>query len=107
MPRYRQIDQTNLMLQIDLTNQLLPDHSTIADFISRHAENDALVDEDTIKGVDHLNETIQRIGEFLDTHSPRMGSSVRSGEVKSNITEAQTASSRVTTVWRRSTASIR
>ena len=61
MPRYRQIDQTNLMLQIDLNNQLLPDHSTIADFISRHAENDALVDEDTAKAVDHLNETIQRI----------------------------------------------
>ena len=65
--------------------------SKVDHLLSRHAENDALVDEDTAKAVDHLNETIQRIGEFLETHSPRMGSSVRSGEVKSNITDNESA----------------
>jgi len=66
--------------------------SKVDHLLSRHTENDTLaVDTDTAKAVDHLNETIGRIGEFLETHSPRMGSSVRSGEVKSNITDNQSA----------------
>ena len=59
--------------------------------LSSHTANDSGTDDGVTKAVKHLERDIARIEKFLGTHEPRSGSSPRSGEVKSNITDNQSA----------------
>lgn len=59
--------------------------------MSSHTANDTDDNPEVPKAIDSLERDIARIEKFLETHEPRMGSSPRSGEVKSNITDNESA----------------